>query len=154
MPQEQTHLIGGLYRVNKTLSTSDPLTICTATHEAVEQPIGPWSDIYQLGLVLFTMITGRLPFVGKDIQETAILQKDKPLPALRQYKRNISATLQEILQHATQKDRHSRFANAAALIRALATVQQEQPIQASGPMMALQIAANLRITAIPPKCMP
>lgn len=103
-----------------------------------QEPAGPWSDIYQLGLLLFTMITGRLPFIGKDAQETATLQRSQPLPELRRYKHSVPSELQEILQHAMQKDPQQRFTNAAAFIRALATIQQEPLIQVSGPIMSLK----------------
>lgn len=102
--------------------------------------IGAGSDIYQVALLLFVLITGRLPFVGRTADETAELQRHKPLPPMRQFKHNTPDVLQEILLHATRKDLHSRFNNAAALIRALATVQQATPVQASGPVMSLKQA--------------
>jgi serine/threonine protein kinase len=99
---------------------------------------GPGSDIYQVALLLFALITGRLPFVGRTADETAELQRHKPLPPMRQFKHNTPDVLQEILDHATRKELHNRFNNAAALIRALATVQQKEPVQASGPVMSLK----------------
>src|SRR5579859_25165 len=57
--------------------------------------IGPWSDIYQVGILFFTMITGRLPFVGHNPAETGILQSNSPIPRMAQYKHDTPEILQD-----------------------------------------------------------
>src|SRR5579859_6287262 len=57
--------------------------------------IGPWSDIYQIGILFFTMITGRLPFVGHNPAETGILQSNSPIPRMAQYKHDTPEILQD-----------------------------------------------------------
>lgn len=81
--------------------------------------IGPWSDIYQAGLLLFEMITGRLPFVGRNNAETGILQTTQPVPNISQYKHDAPATLQAIIDSTLAKDPAARFPDADALLNAL-----------------------------------
>ncbi len=82
-------------------------------------PISAWSDIYQLGLLLFTLITGRLPFVGSTPDETAVLQSNSPLPPMQQFKHDVPAVLQQVVTQALAKDPSKRYTNAGTFIAAL-----------------------------------
>jgi hypothetical protein len=86
-------------------------------------PIGPWSDIYQVGLLIFELITGRLPFVGRNTAETGVLQSTAPAPRMTQFKHDAPSILQDIVDQALAKNPAERFASAAALLSALETVQ-------------------------------
>src|SRR5437899_2687028 len=89
-------------------------------------PVGPWSDVYQLGLLLFEMVTGRLPFVGKNSAETGILQSTGTVPRMVQYKHDTPALLQDLLDYALAKNPSARFANAGVLLTALESLQLPQ----------------------------
>ena len=86
-------------------------------------PIGPWSDIYQVGLLIFELVTGRLPFVGRNTAETGVLQSTAPAPRMTQFKHDTPSILQDIVDQALAKNPSERFASAAALLSALETVQ-------------------------------
>jgi serine/threonine protein kinase len=90
-------------------------------------PIGPWSDIYQLGLLLFTMITGRPPFVGRNEAETGILQSTSPVPCMTQYAHETPPALQDIVNYAMAKEPHRRFSSVQAFLTALAQVKLPPP---------------------------
>lgn len=85
--------------------------------------IGPWSDIYQLGLLLFELVTGRLPFVGRDSEETEILQCSSPVPRLVQYMHDAPVALQDLVDRALEKNPDERFMHAGALLNALEALQ-------------------------------
>jgi len=85
--------------------------------------LSPQSDIYQLGLLLFEMITGRPPFVGKNAAETGVLQSTADVPRLAQYSHEAPTSLQGILDRCLAKTPSMRFASADALLEALDTVQ-------------------------------
>lgn len=97
--------------------------------------VGPWSDIYQLGILLFEMVTGRVPFVGKNSAETGVLQNTEPVPRMVQYKHDTPASLQDLLECAMAKNPGVRFANAGVLLNALETIQlpQRRPSQVEAP---------------------
>ncbi len=85
--------------------------------------VGPWSDVYQLGLLLFELVTGRLPFVGRNPSETGVLQCTGPVPRMMQYKHDVPATLQGVVERALAKNPDERFIHAQALLDALASVR-------------------------------
>jgi serine/threonine protein kinase len=86
-------------------------------------PIGLWSDIYQVGLLIFELVTGRLPFVGRNPAETGVLQSTAPAPRMMQFKHDTPPVLQDIVDQALAKNPAERFASAAALLSALEAVQ-------------------------------
>lgn len=81
--------------------------------------IGPWSDVYQAGLLLFELVTGRLPFVGSDLNETARLQCYSPLPGIAMFVHNAPTALQLLLEKALAKQPTQRYADADAMLSAL-----------------------------------
>jgi serine/threonine protein kinase len=90
-------------------------------------PIGPWSDVYQAGLLLFTLVTGRLPFVGRTPAETGILQSSSPIPSIQQYKHNAPLALQELIEHALAKEPAHRFPSVDAFINSLNLIPVPTP---------------------------
>jgi serine/threonine-protein kinase len=67
------------------------------------------SDIYSLGLVIFEMITGKLPFEADTVVAVAIKQINDPLPDIKKINPNVSERLQEIIIHATEKFSSRRY---------------------------------------------
>lgn len=88
--------------------------------------VGPWSDIYQLGLLLFMIITGRPPFVGRSEAETGILQSNSPVPRMTQYANQTPEALQDIVNNAMAKEPHKRFSSVKAFLTALDQVKLPQ----------------------------
>jgi serine/threonine protein kinase len=85
--------------------------------------IGPWSDVYQVGLLIFELVTGRPPFVGHDPAETAMLQTTSPVPPMTQYRQDVPPSLQAAVERALAKNRAERFASADALLSFLNILQ-------------------------------
>jgi serine/threonine protein kinase len=81
--------------------------------------IGSSSDVYQLGILLFELITGRPPFVGRTPAETGIMQSNQPVPRMIQFKHDTPPGLQEIVDRAMAKYPLERYPHAAAMLAAL-----------------------------------
>jgi serine/threonine protein kinase len=112
------------YSNNQQMNAISALDPHYATPEHINRgQIGPWSDIYQSGLLLFDLVTGRLPFVGRTPAETGIMQSTSPIPHMTQYTHKTPHVLQEIVDCSLAKEPSKRFANAGALLNALEAIQ-------------------------------
>ncbi|MND30815.1 Serine/threonine-protein kinase PrkC [compost metagenome] len=83
--------------------------------QARGQEIDGRADLYALGVVLYEILTGKLPYVGADSLSTALAHLTEPLPELPV----TQGRHQPILNRLLAKDPNQRFPDAAALIDAL-----------------------------------
>jgi TolB-like protein/cytochrome c-type biogenesis protein CcmH/NrfG/alkylated DNA nucleotide flippase Atl1 len=104
-------------------------TLGTVAYMSPEQSRGERvdarSDLWSLGVVLYQMVTGRLPFEGKSNAElfAGILKSDPTPPCLRNPQ--LPVELDAIILRALEKDPARRFATAAELREALMHLQRE-----------------------------
>ena len=69
------------------------------------------SDIYSLGLVMFEMATGKLPFDGDTPVAIAVKQINEELPSIKNFNNNISDRIEKIVSRATEKFASRRYEN-------------------------------------------
>ncbi len=85
----------------------------------------PASDVYAIGVLLFEMLTGRLPFVGSDQQELAMAHiRDAP-PNASDVNPNVPVHLDRILQKVMSKEPASRYRTADQLGRILISYRRQ-----------------------------
>ena len=96
----------------------------TAAYVAPEQARGqatsPASDIYSLGILLFQMLTGAVPFDGDTPVAIAMRHLDEPVPLPSSRVADLPANLDEVVIRATAKAPADRYPDADAMAMALA----------------------------------
>ena len=87
--------------------------------QVMGEPGGPSSDLYALGVVLFELITGRLPFEAETPLAAASRRMVADPPLLSAYRRDTPAELQEVVLLALRREPEERFADALEFAQAL-----------------------------------
>ena len=80
----------------------------------------PASDLYALGVVSYQLLAGRLPFEAASLTDLARQQDTDPPPLLHEVDPEIPRPLSLVVARALERDPEDRFADAAAMERALA----------------------------------
>ena len=79
-------------------------------------------DIYALGIVLYEMLTGALPFDVTSPEQLAALQMHVSLPLASARRTDVPVALDAIIARATKREATARYATAAAMAEALAAL--------------------------------
>ena len=86
------------------------------------QPVDARSDIYSLGVVLYEMVCGRPPYVGKSDLATATLHAGGGAPRVRQVRPGVPRALDLVIMRTMAVRPEDRYPNADALVSALSGV--------------------------------
>jgi tetratricopeptide (TPR) repeat protein len=106
---------GGLTHTGQVIGTPDYLS----PEQARAEPVDARSDLYTLGLVLYEMLSGRLPFSGGTPAE-AISQRMVASPApIRQLRADVPPWVERLLMRLLQTRPSRRFQDADAVVRAI-----------------------------------
>ncbi len=151
-----------------TALTETGVTFGTADYLSPEQARGfsatPRSDIYALGVTLYEMLTGRLPFTGENAVAVAMQHVSAEPPPPRMFNAQIPPRLEELVLAALSKNPDERPASArefAQMLRAYRTASQEativrpamprplQPRSAPGPVAAVPAGNVSGRTSLP-----
>ena len=113
----------GIARAKNSHLTQDNNVLGTAHYVSPEQTrgqdLGPTSDIYSLGVVMYECATGRVPFDGDDAISVALKQVNElPIPP-SQINSNVDGDLERIILKCMEKDPANRFQTADELRQVL-----------------------------------
>ncbi len=86
------------------------------------------SDIYSMGIVMYELLTGKLPYKGDNAVEIALKQLKEPLPDIREELPNIPQSIENIIIKATAKNPKNRYADAREMHEDLLTCMDESRV--------------------------
>lgn len=103
--------------------TINPSVMGSVHYSAPEQARGGYSDarsdIYSLGITMYEMLTGRVPFDGDSTVEVALKHLQEDIISPRQYVPDIPLAIEQIILKCTEKSADRRYQNMTELIRDL-----------------------------------
>ncbi len=106
--------------------TADGRVLGTTDYVSPEQALGHsvtgQSDLYSLGIVLFEMLTGGVPFKGENQVAVAMKHVREQLPDVQALRPEVSAGLAAVVDRATAKRQNERYADDAEMIADLEDV--------------------------------
>lgn len=106
--------------------TADGRVIGTTDYVSPEQALGHsvtgQSDLYSLGVVLYEMLTGEVPFRGENQVAVAMMHVREELPDVRTRRPEVSAALAAVIDTATAKHAGERYVDSAEMIADLEDV--------------------------------
>lgn len=80
-------------------------------------PVDGRSDVYALGVVLYRLLTGQLPFSADSTTALINAHVERPIPDMRKIQQNIPAVWQEVVGKAMAKDPNDRYPTAGNFAR-------------------------------------
>jgi serine/threonine protein kinase len=120
-----------------------------AAYIAPEQVVGmltPASDIYAVGVLLYRLLTGHLPYDGESAGEIALKHANEAIPSLRRLRPDLSEAVELVVRVALAKSPEARFPSAGALARALlaAIACDSPPIVSVKPQRRIEVHSRHR----------
>jgi eukaryotic-like serine/threonine-protein kinase len=125
MPRDEALLV-----VETNLGSVLGTTRYMSPEQAYGAPVDKSTDIWSLGVVLYEMVTGHVPFTGDTPVEVMSSILEKQPPTLTNYLAHAPAELQQIISKALRKGRDRRYDSAHDLLQALKNLRHELEVEA------------------------
>jgi tRNA A-37 threonylcarbamoyl transferase component Bud32 len=118
----------GMTATGRVLGTTDYV----APEQAMGHPVDQRSDVYSLGVVLYEMLIGQVPFHADSQVGVAMKHVNEELPDVQQRRPELSAATAMVVERATAKDPAERYQQVGELIDDLSTALEVEAARAGG----------------------
>ncbi|HKG36301.1 MAG TPA: protein kinase [Solirubrobacterales bacterium] len=116
----------GVTATGRVLGTTDYV----APEQAMGRVVDPRSDVYSLGVVLYEMLTGDVPFHADSQVGVAMKHVNEDLPDVQRRRPEVSAAVATVVERATAKDPEQRYQDVEAMIDDLQTALEVEASRA------------------------
>ena len=123
------HMEHGVTQTGTVLGTGEYL----APEQASGKQVSPATDVYSLGVVLWELLAGDVPFVGENFVAVALRHVNEPPPSLRERRPDVTPRLEAAVDRALAKDPGRRFPSMAAFAKELRACLAEAEGEVSPP---------------------
>ena len=103
-----------------------------APEQARGEAVSNLTDIYSMGVILYQLISGRLPFTGQTTMHTMFQLVTKPVPPITSHVPDCPLPLVELIERLLQKDPARRLRNVVELARRIREVQMALSLRPLG----------------------
>lgn len=112
----------------------------------------PQSDLYALGIILYEMLTGHVPFDADEPLEVAMLHMSEAPPAPRSLRPELNPQVEAVLLKALAKQPEDRYPTGKALAVALEDALRSKPVQQAPSRHTIpqRVALELEANPLPP----
>ncbi|MDQ3728518.1 MAG: protein kinase [Actinomycetota bacterium] len=118
----------GLTKTGRVLGTTDYVS----PEQAMGKPVDARSDIYSLGILLFEMLRGDVPFKAETLVGVAMKHVNDPMPNIQASRPGTSAALSAVIERATQKEPNKRYRTMAEMLSDLEAALEVEIARAGG----------------------
>jgi serine/threonine-protein kinase len=116
----------GMTATGRVLGTTDYV----APEQAMGRGADPRSDVYSLGVVLYEMLIGQVPFEADSQVGVAMKHVNEELPDVQRRRPEVSATVALVVERATAKDPGKRYQHVGEMIDDLSTALEVEAARA------------------------
>src|SRR6059058_3369447 len=120
----------GVTQTGTVLGTGEYL----APEQASGKPVSAATDVYSLGVVLWELLAGDVPFVGENFVAVALRHVNEPAPSLRERRPDVTPRLEAAVDRALAKDPARRFPSMRAFAQELRACLAEVDGEARPPV--------------------
>lgn len=109
--------------------------------QAAGEPATPASDVYAIGIILFEMLSGRLPFQAESLPSLALKHMHEPPPLVTEFNPAVPRQMEQIINKVLSKEAAGRYRTAGQLERILRSYRDSSQ-QDTGPIVLPPMHVN------------
>jgi len=118
----------GLTQTGRVLGTTDYVS----PEQAMGRGVDARTDIYSLGVLLYEMLTGEVPFTAETVVGVAMKHVNEPMPDVQQKRPEVSSALAAVVERATAKEPKQRYPDMGSCLSDLEAALEVEVSRAGG----------------------